>query len=218
MTRNQIAYFEASEKKRSNLRNEELQAQANAEQQRHNYAQEIETNRSNVVSQQLGFSQLSELKRHNTAQEFTDRFKADETQRHNYVMEMLSRQEQRQNYSIASAQLAETQRANRANESIKIAQIGASIQTAQIAADATRYAANLNNSAQMMNIFAQSIWKKAEQSETRRHNKEMEKQGQQKTDMSAISTFGAFLAGAHPVLQGPQSVGYPFPTVIKGGK
>lgn len=154
MTKNQIAYFEASERRRANLAQERLRAAEINESQRHNYATETETRRSNVVSQQLGWSQMFETKRHNTTSENIDKFRAEEQQRHNIVSENqnqyslgLTKERNDRDFYIASANLAETQRSNKANEALKSQQIGATITAANIAASATRYAADTSASA-----------------------------------------------------------------------
>lgn len=94
MTRNQIAFYEAKEKKRSNLVNENIASRTLMETARSNRAREGETNRHNLITEGQTNQSLSETKRSNLAKEYetarANRAKEYETWRSNYANERIS--------------------------------------------------------------------------------------------------------------------------------
>lgn len=219
MTRNQIAYFEANERKRNNLRLEELRASEIQEATRHNQAQEAETYRFNVASNQLGFAQLTETGRHNRAAETVEQAKAQETGRHNLVVESQSAFQNR----LGAAQLTESIRAHKQDEAIRREQIAAGILTSNISASAQRYSADQNYAAsvyatdtnantQRWNMFVTSVQKKNEFAETRRHNKVNEGIAQTNSIGGLLTSFGIGVSGVQRIGNVTPAYG---PNVIK---
>lgn len=131
MTKNQIAYYDARERKRSNLANEGLTQLRDAETARANLARETETNRSNVAREtetaRANRAAETETNRANVARE-------SETQRSNLARELettrsdVARETETNRSNLAnelqrSRELAETRRSHMANEALTSANI-----------------------------------------------------------------------------------------------
>lgn len=123
MTRNQLAYWELMEKKRSNQATETETNRANVaketETNRSNLAKEGETHRFNLVTEALERGKQAETKRSNLAHEYlterglaNTRRQIEEQSRHNRATE-----------SLDSGRLTETTRTNKANEGIRSAEL-----------------------------------------------------------------------------------------------
>lgn len=167
MTQNQINYQKLLEDQRSNLANEELTRNRDAETARSNVARETETHRSNLAREletnRSNLANEAETNRSNLAREL-------ETNRHNLATESETARSNRANEAIgnrnaatAERNAAETKRSNLAREletnrhnlnqeGLTAAQIESDSrvkqQVAQISADATRYTADQRSDAQ----------------------------------------------------------------------
>lgn len=89
MTANQIKAAEHFERKRSNLRNEQI-SQGNLDESiRHNKVSEIETKRHNVIGEGLTARDISERERSNRANEGIKRYQTFELSRSNRANERI---------------------------------------------------------------------------------------------------------------------------------
>lgn len=120
MTRNQIAYFEAKEKQRANLRSEEQRQQELAETSRSNLAKEKENYRSHVASEtetnRSNLAREAEAYRTNRANEFLVGQRNAETQRSNLATEAINREKNAITASYNSSYLRELTRHNLVDE------------------------------------------------------------------------------------------------------
>lgn len=136
MTDNQIAYWQLLEARRSHKASEEIATKQLAETARHNFEQERETRRHNLVTADI------------SAQSLVLTGKKDaETARHNLESEAISRENLAGNLALGYANLAENVRSHQASESISWAGLAESERshraqealTAQQIAEANRH-------------------------------------------------------------------------------
>lgn len=127
MTRNEIAYQQFVENRRSNMANERETNRSNvareAETYRSNTAKEFETNRHNLATEDLGYKNYEETKRHNFSMEdlgFAQLglgySQLGETRQHNRTTETLSQLSNIEQQRANREREAETHRANVARE------------------------------------------------------------------------------------------------------
>lgn len=133
MTKNQIAYLDVMEKKRSNQRNEELTEWRDRNTLNYNYQVLGETNRHNLVTEGIDRDRLSETNRHNLVSETLEQGKLTETNRHNLATESF----QNQQNAIRLRELGETARHNFVSES--------ETQRSNLARETETYRTNLAN-------------------------------------------------------------------------
>lgn len=181
MTRNQILYYDAREKNRSNLANERLTQLRDTETARANLARETETHRSNVAQEtetaRANLARETETNRTNVARE-------TETNRSNLANELLRAKELDESIRSNQARethntavLAETTRSNLAKE----------LQAQRELSEATR-AHRANELLTQASVAEQVRSNLARELETNRHNVESESLTQRSQDFEFINT------------------------------